>query len=194
MAASPAAAALTKRAASAETMPSLSRVDAALKTWFGQLGFLVGEHRIWFLVLPVLLAACLGSGMWFVEYSSDPDHLLTPLNGQGRTERALAERYFPTNFSHFDATRSLRYGLYGYVMVTGNNGTRRSVLQPEAWAEVRTIQQRILAIRVEHEGRFYGYQDICVKWNGECYTNSLLSVADTFAVLSRGVFRETIMI
>ena len=53
-----------------------------------------------------------------VEYSTDPDHLLTPINGEGRQERALAERFFPTNFSDFDAGRSTKFGLYGYVMIT----------------------------------------------------------------------------
>jgi hypothetical protein len=53
-----------------------------------------------------------------VEYSTDPDHLLTPINGEGRQERALAERFFPTNFTHFDAARSTKFGLYGYVMIT----------------------------------------------------------------------------
>ena len=172
-------------------MSSISKVDSLLKTWFGNLGWFVGHHRNWFLVLPVLIAAVLGTGITFVEYSSDPDHLLTPLNGEGRAEKAMAEKYFPTNFSNFDATRSLRYGLYGYVMVTGNEG--RSILNPDVWAEVRMIQNTILEMRVEHEGAEYRYTDLCVKWNGECYTNSLLSVADTFAVLSRGAFRDNVL-
>ncbi len=59
-----------------------------------------------------------------MEYSTDPDHLLTPINGEGRQERALAERFFPTNFSHFDAARSTKFGLYGYVMITSKGRMR----------------------------------------------------------------------
>ena len=60
------------------------------------------------------------------------------------------------------------------------------------WAEVKRLQDIIVGLRVEHGGREYGYQDICAKWNGQCYTNSLLSFADTFAVLSKGVFKDSV--
>ena len=169
-------------------MHSVSKLDKWLKTWFAHLGEFVGEHRVIFLVAPIVLSAVLSTGMLRVEYSSDPDHLMTPVNGEGRTEKALAEKYFPTNFSDFDATRSTKFGLYGYVMVTGQDG--RSILHPEVWTEVRSIQNRILEMKVEFEGEEYGYTDICAKWDGDCYTNSLLSVADTFAILSKGAFRE----
>ena len=34
---------------------------------------------------------------------SDADYLLTPTNGMGRKERALAEKYFPTNFRYISS-------------------------------------------------------------------------------------------
>ena len=73
-----------------------------------------------------------------VEYSADPDHLLTPVNGEGRKEKATAEKYFRTNFSDFNPTRSTRYGMYGWVMVTAKQ-EKTSILQPQIWAEVRQI-------------------------------------------------------
>ena len=173
-------------------MPNhMSKVDQYLKQWFGALGECVARHRVTFLVVPVLVSLVLSCGMFWVEYSSDPDHLVTPINGPGRREKALAEKFFPTNFSNFDATRSTKLGLYGYVMVTGRGG--KSILDPEVWPEVRLIQEQILDMTVEYEGREYGYTDICARWKGECYTNSLLSVADTFTVLSNGVFRNIIL-
>ena len=128
--------------------------------------------------------------MFQVEYISDADYLLTPINGEGRREGALAEKYFPTNFSDFDAPRSTKYGLYGYVMVLAKDG--RSILQPQIWSEVKQLQDLIVHMTVEHEGVEYQYSDLCAKWNGECYTNSLLQFADTFAVLSKGVFKDPV--
>lgn len=93
-------------------------------------------------------------------------------------------------FSDFDATRSTKFGLYGYVMVTAKDGN--SVLEPGVWAEVKSLQDVIVNLRVSHEGQEYQYEDICAKWNGQCYTNSLLSFADTFAVLSKGVFKDPV--
>ena len=126
-----------------------------------------------------------------VEYTTDQDYLMTPTNGDGNKEKAIAESYFPTNFSDFDAPRSFNFGLYGYVMVTTRDG-RSSILKPQIWDEVRKLEDLIVAISVEHEGKTYTYKDICAKWSGKCYTNSLLSFADTFAVVSEGVFRDSV--
>ena len=169
-------------------MKGQSKVDAWLKGLFGSFGRYVALHKTWFLICPVVVSILLGIGMIRVEYSSDPDHLLTPVNGEGRQEKLIAEKFFPTNYSNFDASRSIKFGYYGYVMVTGLDG--KSILDPEVWTEVRTIQEEILNLEVEFNNRRYMYKDICARWNNECYTNSLLSVADTFAVLSRGIFRK----
>ena len=168
----------------------LSLLDGYLKECFRSLGKFVGRHPLVFLILPMIASCLLSTGMFQVEYISDADHLLTPVNGEGRREKALAEKYFPTNFSDFDAPRSTKFGLYGYVMVIAKDG--QSILQPQIWAEVKQLQDSIVRMRVEHGGRQYQYRDICAKWNGECYTNSLLQFADTFAVLSKGVFKDSV--
>ena len=168
----------------------LGLLDNHLKEIFRTLGKFVGGHPLIFLVLPLIASCLLSTGMFQVEYISDADYLLTPINGEGRREGALAEKYFPTNFSDFDAPRSTKYGLYGYVMVLAKDG--RSILQPQIWSEVKQLQDLIVHMTVEHEGVEYQYSDLCAKWNGECYTNSLLQFADTFAVLSKGVFKDPV--
>lgn len=151
----------------------------------------MGLHPLPFIVFPILLSVLCSTGMMGVEYNTDQDYLMTPTNGDGQKEKAIAERFFPTNFSDFDAPRSFKFGLFGYVMVTARDG-RSSILQPDIWEEVRTLQDIIVAMTVEHGGRNYTYQDLCAKWAGQCYTNSLLSFADTFAVFSEGVFRDSV--
>ena len=137
-----------------------------------------------------LLSFVLTTRMLKVKYLSDPDHLLTPVNGEGRKEKAIAENFFPTNFSDFDIPRSTKFGLYGYVIVTSPSG--HSILQPQIWAEVKQLQDIIVNMKITHGDQQYQYKDICAKWNGECYTKSVLSFADTFAVLSKGVFRDSV--
>jgi len=151
-------------------------LDTFLKDIFRSLGRFIGRHPIVFLIIPLIASCLLSTGMFQVTYISDADYLLTPTNGMGRKERALAEKYFPTNFSDFDATRSTKFGLYGYVMVTAKDGN--SVLDPGVWSEVKSLQDVIVNLRVSHEGQEYQYEDICAKWNGQCYTNSLLSSID----------------
>ena len=167
-----------------------SLLDNFLKSLFRQLGKKIARYPVVFLIIPLGLSSILSTGMLKVKYLSDPDHLLTPVNGEGRKEKALAEKFFPTNFSDFDFPRSTKFGLYGYVMVTSKNG--HSILQPQIWAEVKQLQDIIVNMKIEHEKTEYQYKDICAKWDGDCYTNSLLSFADTFAVLSQGVFRDSV--
>ena len=165
-------------------------IDSWLKVCFRSLGRKIGRHPLMFLLVPLIISFVLSSGMLRIEYSSDSDYLLTPINGEGRKEKAIAEKFFPTNFSDFDAPRSTKFGLYGYVMVTAKNGN--SILQPDTWSEIQQLKNIIVNFTVEHEGIEYKYGDLCAKWGGECYTNSLLLFADTFAVLSKGDFRESV--
>ena len=165
-------------------------LDNFLKETFRKLGKKIARYPVAFLIIPLGLSCLLSTGMLQVEYLSDPDHLLTPVNGEGRKEKSIAETFFPTNFSDFDFPRSTKFGLYGYVMVTSRNG--HSILQPQIWSEVKQLQDIIVNMKINHNNSQYQYEDICAKWNGECYTNSLLSVADTFSVLSQGVFSDSV--
>ena len=61
-------------------------------------------------------------------------------------------------------------------MVTAKDGN--NILQPEIWTEVKSLQDMIVNLKVTHEGRDYQYQDICAKWNGECYTNRWVFAAE----------------
>jgi hypothetical protein len=64
-----------------------------------------------------------------------------------------------------------------------------SVLEPEAWSEVRLIHEAVMRLEVEVKGSRYTYRDICARWHGECYTNSMLAFADIFALLREGMDR-----
>ena len=64
-----------------------------------------------------------------------------------------------------------------------------SVLEPEAWSEVRLIHEAVMGLEVEVKGSRYTYRDICARWHGECYTNSMLAFADIFALLREGMDR-----
>ena len=62
-------------------------------------------------------------------------------------------------------------------------------MEPEAWAEVRLIHETVLRLEVEVNGTSLTYRDICARWRGECYTNSILAFADMFAFLREGIDR-----
>lgn len=66
-------------------------------------------------------------------------------------------------------------------------------MEPDSWSEVRLIHEAILRLEVEVGGRRYAYQDICARWQGECYTNSVLAFADIFALIRQGMDRESLL-
>lgn len=46
-----------------------------------------------------------------LKYQMDPEYLFSPVNGEGKAERAIVESYFKTNYTHnFEATRITRPG------------------------------------------------------------------------------------
>merc|ERR1740123_603763 len=83
-------------------------LDTFLKDIFRKLGRFIGRHPILFLIVPLIASCLLSTGMFQVSYISDADYLLTPTNGMGRKERALAEKYFPTNFSIRSTIKNVR--------------------------------------------------------------------------------------
>ena len=66
-------------------------IDNWLKGRFRGLGQLVGKHPGPFILVPVILSVLCGSGMLGVEYNTDQDYLMTPTNGDGNKEKAIAE-------------------------------------------------------------------------------------------------------
>ena len=93
-------------------------IDNFLKNNFRKFGIFLANRKLYFIIFPILLCAVLSVGCVRAKYSTDIDQLFLPVDGEGWTEMAVAKEYFPTNFSHFDATRSIDFGMYGYVMVT----------------------------------------------------------------------------
>lgn len=48
-----------------------------------------------------------------LKYQMDPEYLFSPVNGEGKAERAIVESFFKTNYTHrFDAGRITRPGKY----------------------------------------------------------------------------------
>ena len=80
-------------------------VDAAFKRWFYKMGYMIGEHPGYFIVVPLLLTALCASGFQQMVYNYDPEYLFSPSDGEAKSERAVLEHYFKVNYSDFKASR-----------------------------------------------------------------------------------------
>lgn len=90
---------------------NLKCVDDFLNRAFHKLGLIVGRHPGYFVIVPLLLACICFTGYQRIHYEIDPEYLFSPINGPGKTERAVVEQYFKVNYSYqFDLSRITRPG------------------------------------------------------------------------------------
>lgn len=86
-------------------------VDDLLNKSFYRLGLLVGRHPGYFLIVPTLLTMFFSTGYQRIHTNIDPEYLFSPINGEGKYERAVVEDYFKLNYSNqFNVARITRAG------------------------------------------------------------------------------------
>lgn len=86
-------------------------VDDILNKSFYRLGLTVGRHPGYFLVIPVMLTMFFVTGYQRIHTNIDPEYLFSPINGEGKYERAVVEGLFKLNYSNqFNVARITRAG------------------------------------------------------------------------------------
>ncbi|KAI4461441.1 patched-related [Holotrichia oblita] len=151
-------------------------VDDVLNKAFFRLGFYVGRHPGYFIIVPVLLTLFFITGYQQIHHNIDPEYLFSPVNGEGKLERKIAEDLFKVNYtSRFNVARITRAGRFGRVIVTSKDGNK-NMLRKEVWKELRLLDDLIQNATVLYEDEYFTYQDICAKWNNECFKNDILNL------------------
>ncbi|XP_040572287.1 patched domain-containing protein 3 isoform X2 [Lepeophtheirus salmonis] len=164
-------------------------VDKFLKRIFYKLGFLVGTHPGYFVIVPVLLTALCASGFQRVNYNYDPEYLFSPSTGSAKQERSILETYFPTNFSDFKASRISRPGKFGRIIVAAKDGG--SMLDSNLWNQLLYLDQLVYNISLEYEHSTYTYTDLCAHWNSYCYDNEILRLSSIMGSVETGAINLT---
>ena len=80
-------------------------VDEVLRKVFRNLGRCIGNNPGYFIIVPILISALCASGFQRIVFEADPEYLFSPVDGQGKTERAILESHFPMNYTAFDPGR-----------------------------------------------------------------------------------------
>eukprot|EP00058_Branchiostoma_floridae_P003511 XP_002588999.1 hypothetical protein BRAFLDRAFT_87471 [Branchiostoma floridae] len=155
-------------------------IERRLRRLFELYGGLVARYPLPFFIIPILVAGCLGSGMYLLptQREFDTEYLFTPTNGEAKTERSVIQDHFSTNVSNnFRLNRLDVFGRFGRVIVTAKD--RRNILQQHMMEEVLRLHEFVLNnVSVEHDGHTYRYQDLCAAWQGKCDSNEILELID----------------
>ncbi|XP_048522309.1 patched domain-containing protein 3 [Dendroctonus ponderosae] len=157
-------------------MIGLKIVDDYLNKAFYKLGFVVGKHPGYFIIVPILLT-CLGmTGYQKMHNNIDPEYLFSPLNGEGKQERSIVEQYFKVNYtSRFNVARITRAGRFGRVIITSKDGIK-NMLRTDVWKEMRQLDDLIQNMTVHFQEEQFNYSNICAKWMDECFQNDILNL------------------
>lgn len=93
-------------------------VDALLNKSFYKLGLIIGKHPGYFIIVPLFLTLFFVTGYQRIKYNIDPEYLFSPINGDGKYERAVAETFFKVNYTdRFDVARITRAGKFYYLLL-----------------------------------------------------------------------------
>lgn len=114
-------------------------IDNTLKRWFYHFGFYIGKHPGYFIIVPLLLTALCVSGFQRMNYVHDSEYLFSPTDGEAKTERAIMEKHFPTNYSQFQSSRTTRAGRFARILVTPKDGG--SMLRVNMWNQLLYLDQ-----------------------------------------------------
>ncbi|KAL6263196.1 hypothetical protein P5V15_005996 [Pogonomyrmex californicus] len=154
----------------------LTCVDDFLNRAFYKVGLIVGRHPGYFVIVPILLACICFTGYQRIHYEIDPEYLFSPVNGPGKTERAIVEQYFKVNYSHqFNVGRITRPGRFGHVIVIPKDGGH-NMLKSAIWQELRQLDWLIRNVTAKYEDEEFTYEQICARWLDQCFNNDILNL------------------
>ncbi|XP_050498733.1 patched domain-containing protein 3 [Diabrotica virgifera virgifera] len=157
-------------------MVGLRIVDKNLNKAFYKLGYIVGQHPGYFLIVPVLLTLLGMTGFQRIHNNIDPEYLFSPLNGAGKHERAVVESFFKVNYSsRFSVSRITRAGRFGRVILTSKDG-EKNMLRVNVWKELRLLDEYIQNMTITYDDVEYTYRDICARWLTDCFNNDILNL------------------
>lgn len=114
-------------------------VDDTLKKFFYRVGYMIGDHPVIFVLVPVLLTALAASGFQQMDYEFDPEYLFSPTSGVAKEERAVLEENFPVDYNNFMSSRISRVGKFARLIVTPKDGG--NMLRTELWAQLLYLDQ-----------------------------------------------------
>nr|XP_012644234.1 patched domain-containing protein 3 isoform X1 [Microcebus murinus] len=150
-------------------------LDARLSRAFGWLGWAVGTHPWYFLLVPMMLAATLGTGLIYLPKDGDEDleEQYTPIGGPAKAERRFVQAHFTTNDTYrFSATRMSTEVNFASVLVVSDTD---SLLKEDTFIDVSRLDHMVQSLSVEEvDGTEITYPQVCARYKAYCVPSNPL--------------------
>nr|XP_020508055.1 patched domain-containing protein 3-like [Labrus bergylta] len=136
-------------------------IERPLRICFKLLGHFIGSHPWWFLIVPLILSTCLGSGFYFLKdrMSNNIEEQFTPVYGPAKTERRYIQETFPGNDSMFSRLRLSTDGNYATFIATSD----RNILTVEFLQHILELDFKVRSMVVQFDNKSFEYVDVCAQ-------------------------------
>ncbi|XP_022090440.1 patched domain-containing protein 3-like isoform X2 [Acanthaster planci] len=145
---------------------------------FYRYGRLIARRPAIFLIVPLIVAGCLSSGMIFLTIETDAAYLFTPDNSRARDELAEMAALFPVNYEKFLPNRVLTTQEFGgSVVITTRDGS--NILREEVMAEIIHLDNTLRSLEIQAPGSNSSitYADICCHFtHDQCLEDPVLKL------------------
>ncbi|XP_064454991.1 patched domain-containing protein 3-like [Ornithodoros turicata] len=163
-------------------------VDRAVSWLFQVIGEYIARYPGYFVIVPLLVAACLATGLQRMVYVDDPEYLFSPVNGRSHDERKIVEALFPQNTSrNFDIGRQTKPEKFGRLIVVTKDES--NLLRREIWDEIMLLDSIIKNMTVAWDDDVWRYEQICARDGPLCYPNDLLDFYPIIDEIENGSFK-----
>ena len=156
-------------------------LEKVLRSLFYSYGGFIARHPLYFVIIPLLLAIGLGSGILFGTNSDlGTEMVYSPENSKAYRDRDLIEDIYSKTGGNNLLTQKRRS--FGSVVVTLKDG--RDVLTRNVTAEVLKLDKMIKSFSIKFASERLSYYDICMKLQGNCMQNGVIQALNSSAIMA----------
>lgn len=153
-------------------------LEAPLSRAFRWLGWQVGSHPWFFLLMPMLLTATLSTGFIHLlkDIEEDPEEQYTPVRSPAKAERRFVQQHFTREDSfQFSVFRMATEVYFASILVVSHSA---SLLEQEILSEVSRLDSAVQALNATQEdGTQILFSQVCAKNQGICVPSNPLLFA-----------------
>ncbi|KAG7487465.1 hypothetical protein MATL_G00023700 [Megalops atlanticus] len=168
-------------------------IEEPLSKLFKNFGRLVGSHPYWFLIIPILASAALGSGFYFLKdrEANDIEEQFTPLNGPAKQERQFVKENFPYDELTFSSQRLYTEGTYAsLIAVFKSNAPTNADFQTAEFDGIINLDKKVTDITVRDGKEQFTFNDIRANRNEKAPATEVIFPGLNLSSEFGGIYRN----
>ena len=151
-------------------------IERPIRRYFHKHGGYVAKHPYPFFLIPLIMSACLGFGLKYFQLETDTEYLVTPKNGEAKTERKVITNNFHLDQAeHFLPERgAVLDGFLDIIIASADDG---HVLTSRHVKAIHKLDAYIRQLTARDDVNYnYTYEAICARWHDKCTMQPILAI------------------